>query len=253
MPTRCTPAAELGSEVAEMAALLGAPGRHGRRVEEQHHRPVRQQRAQPARHAVLVGQFEIGHLVTCLQDSHDNPTVRRDERLSQCLCRTSPATTPGSAPNCSRRVLRRRPRPHRRRRQAVAIAPSARPPRSRFTASRRRVDVHRRRRRPAPLGHPERLGRRRLRLRARERHRAGRPGRGERRSSSTADLLYTNTGEGLHRFIDPLDGETYLYSQFETADAKRMYACFDQPDLKATFTIHATVPEHWEVVVQRRG
>jgi aminopeptidase N len=62
-----------------------------------------------------------------------------------------------------------------------------------------------------------------------------------------ADLLYTNTGEGLHRFVDPLDGETYLYSQFETADAKRMYACFDQPDLKAAFTIRATVPEHWEV------
>ena len=62
-----------------------------------------------------------------------------------------------------------------------------------------------------------------------------------------ADLLYTNTGEGLHGFVDPLDGETYLYSQFETADAKRMYACFDQPDLKATFTVRATVPEHWQV------
>jgi aminopeptidase N len=62
-----------------------------------------------------------------------------------------------------------------------------------------------------------------------------------------ADLLYTNTGEGLHRFVDPLDGETYLYSQFETADAKRMYACFDQPDLKAVFTFHVTVPEHWRV------
>ncbi len=62
-----------------------------------------------------------------------------------------------------------------------------------------------------------------------------------------ADLLYTNTGEGLHRFVDPLDGETYLYSQFETADAKRMYACFDQPDLKAAFTIAATVPDHWDV------
>ena len=62
-----------------------------------------------------------------------------------------------------------------------------------------------------------------------------------------ADLLYTNTGEGLHRFVDPLDGETYLYSQFETADAKRMYACFDQPDLKATFTITTIVPDNWEV------
>jgi aminopeptidase N len=61
------------------------------------------------------------------------------------------------------------------------------------------------------------------------------------------DLLYTNTGEGLHRFVDPLDGETYLYSQFETADAKRMFACFDQPDLKASFTFSAIVPDHWEV------
>ena len=50
--------------------------------------------------------------------------------------------------------------------------------------------------------------------------------------------LYTNTGEGLHRFVDPVDGAVYLYSQFETADAKRLYACFDQPDLKATFTVH---------------
>jgi aminopeptidase N len=67
-----------------------------------------------------------------------------------------------------------------------------------------------------------------------------------------ADLRYTNTGEGLHRFVDPLDGEVYLYSQFETADAKRMYACFDQPDLKATFTFHVTAPEHWEVVSNAR-
>ncbi|HKC27955.1 MAG TPA: hypothetical protein VKB75_08070, partial [Jatrophihabitans sp.] len=66
------------------------------------------------------------------------------------------------------------------------------------------------------------------------------------------DLLYTNTGEGLHRFVDPLDGETYLYSQFETADAKRLYACFDQPDLKAAFTLHVTVPEHWQVASNSR-
>ena len=49
-----------------------------------------------------------------------------------------------------------------------------------------------------------------------------------------------NTGEGLHRFVDPVDGGVYLYTQFETADAKRMFACFDQPDLKATYrlTVH---------------
>jgi aminopeptidase N len=63
-----------------------------------------------------------------------------------------------------------------------------------------------------------------------------------------ADGLYTNTGEGLHRFVDPVDGEVYLYSQFETADAKRVYACFDQPDLKATFRFHVTAPGHWTVV-----
>jgi aminopeptidase N len=67
-----------------------------------------------------------------------------------------------------------------------------------------------------------------------------------------AELLYTNTGEGLHRFVDPLDGETYLYTQFETADAKRLYACFDQPDLKASFTFHVTVPEHWQVASNAR-
>src|SRR5829696_675684 len=67
-----------------------------------------------------------------------------------------------------------------------------------------------------------------------------------------ADCLYTNTGEGLHRFIDPVDGAVYLYSQFETADAKRMYACFDQPDLKATFALAVTAPADWEVVSNGR-
>ncbi|MGZ8180033.1 aminopeptidase N [Williamsia sp. SKLECPSW1] len=63
-----------------------------------------------------------------------------------------------------------------------------------------------------------------------------------------AQCLYSNTGEGLHRFVDPSDGAVYLYSQFETADAKRMFACFDQPDLKATFAITVTAPEDWQVV-----
>lgn len=63
-----------------------------------------------------------------------------------------------------------------------------------------------------------------------------------------ADCRYSNTGEGLHRFVDPVDNETYLYSQFETADAKRMFACFDQPDLKATFDLRVTAPAHWKVI-----
>ena len=60
--------------------------------------------------------------------------------------------------------------------------------------------------------------------------------------------LYTNSGEGIHRFVDPEDGEVYLYSQFEAADAKRFYPCFDQPDLKARFTVDVLVPEHWVVI-----
>ncbi|QLL05909.1 aminopeptidase N [Mycobacterium vicinigordonae] len=63
-----------------------------------------------------------------------------------------------------------------------------------------------------------------------------------------ADCRYSNTGEGLHRFVDPVDDEIYLYSQFETADAKRMFACFDQPDLKATFDLRVIAPAHWKVV-----
>jgi aminopeptidase N len=63
-----------------------------------------------------------------------------------------------------------------------------------------------------------------------------------------ADGRYMNTGEGLHRFVDPVDGGVYLYSQFETADAKRMYACFDQPDLKAVHRIRVTAPTDWVVI-----
>ncbi|CAA0134993.1 Aminopeptidase N [Mycolicibacterium vanbaalenii] len=63
-----------------------------------------------------------------------------------------------------------------------------------------------------------------------------------------ADCRYSNTGEGLHRFVDPVDDEVYLYSQFETADAKRMFACFDQPDLKAVFHVTVTAAAHWEVI-----
>ena len=64
----------------------------------------------------------------------------------------------------------------------------------------------------------------------------------------SADCRYSHTGEGLHRFVDPVDGEVYLYSQFETADAKRMFACFDQPDIKAAFDITVTAPAHWQVI-----
>jgi len=63
-----------------------------------------------------------------------------------------------------------------------------------------------------------------------------------------AACLFMNTGEGLHRFVDPVDDETYLYTQFESADSRRMYAVFEQPDLKATFQLTVTAPSHWQLV-----
>ncbi len=63
-----------------------------------------------------------------------------------------------------------------------------------------------------------------------------------------ADMLYMNTGEGLHRFVDPVDGEVYLYTQFEVPDSRRVFAVFEQPDLKSTFRFTVTAPPHWDVI-----
>ena len=63
-----------------------------------------------------------------------------------------------------------------------------------------------------------------------------------------ATCAYMNTGEGLHRFVDPVDNEVYLYTQFEVPDSRRIMAVFEQPDLKATFAFSVTGPDHWQVV-----
>ncbi|MEU1662661.1 aminopeptidase N [Streptomyces sparsogenes] len=73
-----------------------------------------------------------------------------------------------------------------------------------------------------------------------------RAGRNELRV--VADCAYTNTGEGLHRFVDPVDQQAYLYTQFEVPDARRVFANFEQPDLKATFQFTVTAPEGWTVI-----
>ncbi|WP_347349519.1 aminopeptidase N [Nigerium sp.] len=71
---------------------------------------------------------------------------------------------------------------------------------------------------------------------------------GEHELVVTAVCRYSRTGEGLHRFVDPADGRVYLYSQFESADARRAYACFDQPDQKASFEFTVLAPESWQVI-----
>jgi len=63
-----------------------------------------------------------------------------------------------------------------------------------------------------------------------------------------ADFAYRTDGQGIHRFVDPEDGEIYLYSQFAAADARAAFPCFDQPDIKATFAIEVLAPAHWVVV-----
>ncbi|CQR64034.1 aminopeptidase N [Streptomyces leeuwenhoekii] len=63
-----------------------------------------------------------------------------------------------------------------------------------------------------------------------------------------ADCAYTNTGEGLHKFVDPVDDQAYLYTQFEVPDARRVFASFEQPDLKATFRFTVKAPEGWTVI-----
>ncbi|WP_159699644.1 aminopeptidase N [Arthrobacter sp. 18067] len=63
----------------------------------------------------------------------------------------------------------------------------------------------------------------------------------------TGTALYSRSGEGMHRFVDPADGQCYLYTQYEPADSRRVFANFEQPDLKAEFTFHVIAPSGWEV------
>ena len=130
-------------------------------------------------------------------------------------------------------VLRGRARPHDR-------AETSRPRTVRFTARRRARDLHRPGRPRGVTGRaPSTAG-------------TSTPPRSTRTRGSrcpasqaenelvvvTATAAYTNSGEGLHRFVDPVDDEVYLYSQFEVPDSRRMYAVFEQPDLKADVRLH---------------
>ncbi|MCR2052477.1 aminopeptidase N [Actinomyces bowdenii] len=71
---------------------------------------------------------------------------------------------------------------------------------------------------------------------------------GEHRVRVRARGRYSNSGQGLHRFHDPLDGATYLYTHFEPCDARRAWPCMDQPDLKAVFRLSLTHPRDWTVI-----
>ncbi|MDR7186108.1 aminopeptidase N [Microbacterium trichothecenolyticum] len=59
---------------------------------------------------------------------------------------------------------------------------------------------------------------------------------------------YSTSGEGLHRFRDPVDGEVYLYTQYEPADARRVYPVFEQPDMKARWRFTVNAPSGWQIL-----
>ncbi|GHE40386.1 aminopeptidase [Streptomyces longispororuber] len=71
---------------------------------------------------------------------------------------------------------------------------------------------------------------------------------GPHRLTVDAAMRYSRTGEGMHRFTDPTDGETYVYTQLFLDDVQRVFAAFDQPDLKAVFEVAVTAPEDWTVL-----
>ncbi|SDR75196.1 aminopeptidase N [Corynebacterium timonense] len=76
---------------------------------------------------------------------------------------------------------------------------------------------------------------------------------GEHELVVNATVTYSRTGEGLHRFVDPADNKEYLYTQFEPAMAMKVYACFDQPDIKATYSVSVTAPENYVVVLNEKA
>jgi aminopeptidase N len=69
----------------------------------------------------------------------------------------------------------------------------------------------------------------------------------------TADCAYTHDGSGLHRSVDSADGRVYTYTNLEPAEARKVYANFEQPDLKAEFTFHVTAPADWVVLSNQPG
>src|SRR5436190_494106 len=76
--------------------------------------------------------------------------------------------------------------------------------------------------------------------------------RAARVSNCQYQLGVDHTGDGFHQFKDPEDGEEYLYTNFEPYEAHRLFPCFDQPDIKATYELTVTAPPEWEIIANAR-
>ncbi len=75
---------------------------------------------------------------------------------------------------------------------------------------------------------------------------------GRNRVTISYENRYDDTGDGFHRFVDPEDGSVYAYSNFQPFASHRLFPCFDQPDLKATFALEVTAPSDWAVISASR-
>ena len=76
---------------------------------------------------------------------------------------------------------------------------------------------------------------------------------GEHRLEVAATMAFRHDGEGLHRAVDPSDGRRYVYQMSFMSAAPSVFACFDQPDLKAPYTLHVTAPTDWLVTANGAG
>lgn len=76
---------------------------------------------------------------------------------------------------------------------------------------------------------------------------------GAHRLEVEATMPFRNDGEGLHRSVDPADGQAYVYQMSFMSAAPSVFACFDQPDLKAPYTLHVTAPVGWTVAANAPG
>src|SRR3954466_15312523 len=76
---------------------------------------------------------------------------------------------------------------------------------------------------------------------------------GEHELVVDAVMGFRTDGEGLHRAVDPADGRHYVYGMSFMDAAPSIFACFDQPDLKAPYTVHVVAPTDWVVVGNGRA
>ncbi len=66
-------------------------------------------------------------------------------------------------------------------------------------------------------------------------------------------MSYSRDGEGLHRAVDPEDKQAYVYAMTFLPGAPRIFACFDQPDLKAPYRLSVIAPDDWVVLGNGRA